>query len=104
MRLFQQENQQWIEKSVITRVYFSTSDTPTEDVLEKLQELFDTVVQRSSTTFAASATHATQMLLWKRVEAVSKQEQNVTSELWCKLCLHPLFEKSGAQNKAKVIR
>jgi hypothetical protein len=43
MRLFQQENQQWIEKAMITRVWFSTSDTPADDVLEKLHELFDTV-------------------------------------------------------------
>jgi hypothetical protein len=104
MRLFQQENQQWIEKAMITRVWFSTSDTPADDVLEKLHELFDTVNQRSKTVFAAPATHATQTLLWKRVEAVSKQEQTGVAESWCKLCLHSLFENSGAQNKAKVAR
>lgn len=104
MRLFQQENQQWIEKAVITRVWMSTSGEPDENVLEKLRELFDTVVQRFDTTFAAPATHATQTLVWKRVEALSKQKQNDTAELWCRLCLHPLFEKSGGQNKAKVAR
>jgi hypothetical protein len=104
MRLFQQENQQWVEKAVITRVWFSTGGTPADDVLENLHELFDTVNQRSKTVFTAPAAHATQTLLWKRVEAASKQEQTCEAESWCKLCLHPLFENSGAQNRAKVTR
>jgi hypothetical protein len=104
LRLFQEENQQWVEKAVITRVWFSTSDSIAEDMLGQLQELFDTIVQRSNTTLAAPATHAAQTLLWKRVEAAAKQEQINVAESWCKICAHPLFESSGAQNKAKIAR
>jgi hypothetical protein len=43
-------------------------------------------------------------LLWKRVEAASSQEQHGVAEAWCRICLHPIFDKAGAQNKAKVAR
>lgn len=43
-------------------------------------------------------------LLWKMVEAAANQEHHDVAEAWCRLCLHPIFEKAGAQNKAKVSR
>lgn len=42
-------------------------------------------------------------LLWKHVER-SPSSQTSSVDDWCKLCLHPLFEKAGAQNKAKISR
>ncbi|KAI0588960.1 SPO22 domain-containing protein [Pyrenophora tritici-repentis] len=104
IRLFREENQNWIEKAVITRVWFGSSDGISENTLEQLQALFDTVLQNSNVTFTAPATHAAQTLLWKSLEAAANQEHHDVAEAWCRLCLHPLFDKAGAQNKAKVSR
>ena len=43
-------------------------------------------------------------LLWKNVESTANQEKNKMAEAWCHMCLHPLFDKAGSQNKAKVSR
>jgi hypothetical protein len=43
-------------------------------------------------------------LLWKRVESSSSQEQFGAAEAWCRICLHSIFDKAGAQNKARIAR
>ena len=103
-RLFREENGVWIEKAVITRTWLSTSDVHAENALERLQQMFDIVLQESKFSLSAPATHAAQTLLWKKVEEITAQEQHNTAEAWCRLCLHSLFEKAGAQNKVKIIR
>ncbi|XPS72064.1 sporulation-specific protein 22 [Ascochyta lentis] len=104
IRLIREENASWIEKAAITRTWISTSKLPAENILEQLQQMFDTVLEESSSSFSASATHAAQTLLWKKVEESSAQEQYDAVEAWCRLCLHPVLEKAGAQNKVKIIR
>jgi hypothetical protein len=42
--------------------------------------------------------------LWKRVEVTASQEQHNVAEAWCRMCLHSIFDKAGAQNKTKVAR
>lgn len=103
-RLIREENASWIEKVVITRIWISTSDVHAENALEQLQQMFDTVMRESNLSLTPPATHAAQTLLWKKVEEAAAQEQHSTAEAWCHLCLHPLLEKAGAQNKVKVIR
>lgn len=104
VRLFREENQTWIEKAVITRIWISTGNALAENLLDQLTKLFDNVLQNSKTSLSAPATHAAQTLLWKRVEGTCSQEQYGVAEAWCRICLHPIFEKSGSQNKAKVAR
>jgi hypothetical protein len=62
IRLFREENQTWIEKAVITRIWIGTTDNFIENALEQLQELFDTVLHNSKAgpALSASATHAAQ--------------------------------------------
>lgn len=103
-RLIREENASWIEKAVITRIWISTSDVHAENALEQLQGIFDTVLQESGPSLSAPATHAAQTLLWKKVEQASAQEQHNVAEAWCRLCLHSLFVKAGAQNKVKITR
>lgn len=43
-------------------------------------------------------------LIWKRAEVAIAQEQFDVAEKWGRLCLHTIFEKAGAQNKAKIGR
>jgi hypothetical protein len=92
---------------VITRIWIGTTNSLAENTLEQLQELLDTVSRNTKTSLSAPATHAAlnlAQLLWKRVESASTQEQFGVAEAWCRVCLHPVFDKSGAQNKAKIAR
>lgn len=59
IRLFREENQMWVEKAVITRIWIGTFNNNLENALEQLQELFDIVLQNSN-PFSAPATHAAQ--------------------------------------------
>ncbi|KAI4675119.1 uncharacterized protein J4E88_008023 [Alternaria novae-zelandiae] len=104
IRLFREENQSWIEKAVITRIWIGINNSLSENSLEQLIDLFDTVAQNSKVSLSAPATHAAQTLLWKKVEAASSQEQHDIAEAWCRACLHDIFEKAGVQNKTKVAR
>jgi hypothetical protein len=60
IRLFREENQAWIEKAVITRIWMGTTNSLSENVLEQLQELFDAVSRNSQAALSAPATHAAQ--------------------------------------------
>lgn len=60
IRLFREENQQWLEKAIITRIWISTTNSISENTLEQLQSLFDVVSQNSRTALSAPATHAAQ--------------------------------------------
>lgn len=103
-RLIREDNRLWIEKALITQIWLSTSDLYVENALEQLQQTLDLVFQESRFLLSAPATHAAQTLLWKKIEDRSAQEQHDSAEAWCRLCLHPMFEKAGAQNKAKITR
>jgi hypothetical protein len=60
IRLFREENQTWIEKAVITRIWVGTTNSVSDNSIEQLQELFDTVAQNSKLSLSAPATHAAQ--------------------------------------------
>lgn len=60
LRLFREENQNWIEKAVITRVWIGTTKDCTENTLENFQALFDSVGQNLKASLTAPATHAAQ--------------------------------------------
>jgi hypothetical protein len=104
IRLNREENGSWIEKAAITRIWLSTSDVHAENALEQLRQMFDMILHESNYLLSAPATHAAQTLLWKKVEETSAQEHHCVAESWCRLCLHPLFERAGAQNKVKITR
>lgn len=104
LRLIRDDHGQWIEKAIITRIWISTSDAHAENALAQLQQLFDLLVQQFSFSLSAPATHAAQTLLWRKVESATAQDQNEVAEAWCRLCLHSVLGKAGAQNKVKVTR
>jgi hypothetical protein len=60
IRLFEEENQVWIEKAITTRIWICTTSPLTEDSLGSLQELFDTTSQNSKHPLSGPATHAAQ--------------------------------------------
>ncbi|PVH94353.1 SPO22-domain-containing protein [Periconia macrospinosa] len=104
MRLFREENDVWIEKSVITRIWICCTKMKSEITLEELRTFLDSIMQNVKGPFTAQATHATQTLLWKQAEVTFSQEQYQLAENWCRICLHPLFEKAGDVNKSKIAR
>jgi hypothetical protein len=60
LRLFQAENQDWIERAVITRIWIATTSSCLDNCLESLSELFRNVQQSTKDTLSALATHAAQ--------------------------------------------
>lgn len=62
IRLFWEENQQWIEKAIITRIWIGSTNSLSENVLEELQDRFDTISQHLQTPLSAPATHAAQIV------------------------------------------
>lgn len=103
-RLTREENASWIEKAVVTRTWLSTTDSNAENPVEQLQQTLDTVLHDSGVSLSAPATHAAQTLMWRKAEESSTHEQHDMAEAWCNLCLHPVFEKSGTQNRVKITR
>ncbi|OCK77725.1 SPO22-domain-containing protein [Lepidopterella palustris CBS 459.81] len=102
--LFSAENQDWIEKATITRIWLSTKGPDSCNIVKSLQELFDAVSRGTKNPFGAPATHAAQTLLWKRIESAYSQAEYESTELWCRLSVHSLFDKAGEFNKAKIAR
>lgn len=93
-----------MEKAVVVRVWLGTSDAPAGHSLEQLQQAMDFVMQDPNFSLPAPATHAAQTLIWKKIEETTAREQYNEAEAWCQLCLHPIFEKAGTQNKVKITR
>lgn len=60
LRLFREENQSWIEKAVITRIWAGTTGPDTENALDTLQEFFENVVRKTKHPLSPPATHAAQ--------------------------------------------
>jgi hypothetical protein len=62
IRLFREENQAWLEKAVITRIWIGTTIGYADNTLVQLQDLLDTVSRNSQTFLSAPATHAAQVV------------------------------------------
>lgn len=60
IRLFREENQGWIEKAVITRIWAGTTGPDAENALDTLQEYFENVVRETKCPLSPPATHAAQ--------------------------------------------
>ncbi|KAL6717482.1 sporulation-specific protein 22 [Lecanora helva] len=103
-RLLGAEKPKWVEKVLVTIIWNYTSSTDLPDPLSSIGELLDTLVTLSVRTLSPSATHATQILLWKRIETSYNQDMFEMCEAWCTLCLHSIFGDTGVLNIGKVQR
>jgi hypothetical protein len=68
-RLFREENQAWIEKAMITRIWIGTTNSYADNILHQLQELLDRVSQHLQIALSAPATHAAQVV--SEIRAIS---------------------------------
>ncbi|KAF6237883.1 hypothetical protein HO173_004084 [Letharia columbiana] len=103
-RLLGAEETKWIEKVLITIIWNCTNSTDILDVLTSLSEVFDALAHSAAKALSPHATHAAQILLWKRIEASYNHETYDTAEAWCRLSLHPVFRSSGEVNVGKLQR
>jgi hypothetical protein len=60
IRLYREENESWIERTVIARIWAGTTGPDSENALETLQLVFEDVVQNTKYPLSPRATHAAQ--------------------------------------------
>lgn len=102
-RLIGTRNDVWIEKALVTITWICTSSSLSEP-LAVICRVYDEVLAQYREPISPSATHAAQILLWKRVETAYAQEAYDTAEAWCHQMLHEMFDRSGGMNIGKVQR
>ena len=103
-RLLGGEHQAWSEKILITVIWNLSTRADVPDAQDMMMEVFSHVEAHSGTILTPSATHAAQIMLWKRIEAAYGQEKYVLAEQWCNLSLHNIFNSSGGMNVGKLQR
>jgi tetratricopeptide (TPR) repeat protein len=103
-RLIGAEKPEWLEKVLVTIVWNITTSTSIAAGTSLLKQILDSLSDRSSHSIGASATHAAQILLWKRIEASYNQDAYADAISWCHLALHKSFDKSGELNLGKIQR
>lgn len=103
-RLIGAEKPEWLEKVLVTIVWNITTSTSIAAEAALLKQTLDSLSGRSSRSIGASATHAAQILLWKRIEASYNHDAYADAITWCHLALHKSFDKSGELNLGKIQR
>jgi hypothetical protein len=106
LRLFESEKEEWVEKAAMMRIWITTS-SPVEGsrpLLDSLGDFLDDVSNNTKVSFTPAATHAAQTLIWKVIETNYEQKCFESTEKLCRLSSHPLFDKCGEGNKAKLVR
>ena len=103
-RLLEGEHQVWLEKTLITIIWNLTTSAAVPNTPLMLTPVFDRIGSHSDKPINPSATHAAQVLLWKRIDAAYSQEKYELAEQWCNLSLHRIFSSSGSMNIGKLQR
>ena len=103
-RLIGIEKPEWLEKVLVTIIWNITTSTSTTAETALLKQTLDSLSAQSSHLIGPSATHAAQILLWKRIEASYNQDAYADAIIWCHLALHQSFGKSGELNLGKIQR
>ncbi|MCJ1298416.1 hypothetical protein MMC08_001205 [Hypocenomyce scalaris] len=103
-RLVVAEKSEWVEKASVTAIWVVTTSTDIIDCVASLEKLFETLNVKLIKPLGPSATHAGQILLWKRIEGSYSQEDYGNAERWGRLALHSIFESAGELNNGKLQR
>ncbi|RDL39259.1 uncharacterized protein BP5553_03599 [Venustampulla echinocandica] len=104
LRVIKEGREELLERVVVTRLWMTTSQMDAPDAPGLLETLLSTALDNFNQPIGSSATLAAHMLLWKRIESNYAQGQYDIAEKWCRLALHPIFEKSGDVNMARISR
>lgn len=105
-RLLDTDKEKWVEKAVLTRIWISTTLLESASGLHSLRNFLTMLSSdRPKPLFlTACATHAAQILLWKRIEVTHGLQQYDAADSWCHLALHPVLGRSGWLNVTKLER
>ncbi|EGZ70182.1 SPO22-domain-containing protein [Neurospora tetrasperma FGSC 2509] len=90
----------WMEKAVITRMWMITSQRDTNETIDTVRGVLSNLTRPLS----AEAAVAAQALIWKKLESNYSQRQYDIAENWCRLSLHHIFQNCGPGNVAKLER
>ncbi|KAL2135925.1 hypothetical protein VTI74DRAFT_6308 [Chaetomium olivicolor] len=94
------ENDEWVEKAVVTRMWMITNQRDSVESINAAQD----VLGYLGRPLSAEAAVAAQALLWKKLESNYTQGQYDLAESWCQLSLHNAFQNCGPGNSSKLER
>ncbi|GAB7337066.1 hypothetical protein MBLNU457_g2471t3 [Dothideomycetes sp. NU457] len=103
-RLYAENNMVYIEKTLVTRVWISTSQAVSLEEVQSLAATVNDIYNAARRSLNADATHAAQTLMWKSIDKASATEHFEIAKAWCRLTQHPLFDNAGEINKSKLAR
>ncbi|KAK6360249.1 hypothetical protein TWF730_006397 [Orbilia blumenaviensis] len=104
-RLILEDNQGWIEQAFVTRVWMIIQDPQLdEEVIQGLRQLCEATATKLAGPLSISATHASQILLWKVSDSLVTSGRWLEAIQWCRVALHPIFGRSGETNTGKIAR
>ncbi|KAI2632325.1 meiosis protein SPO22/ZIP4 like-domain-containing protein [Hypoxylon sp. NC1633] len=94
----------WVERAIVLRTQMATMHRDTDEIIQRLAALFDSVEANLERSLSAASVLAIQTLIWKRVDASFNQTEFDITEKWCHVALHPALRQSGPANSAKIVR
>jgi hypothetical protein len=62
LRLFAEENEEWVERASMMRIWITTSTAETKDSIHSLKLVLDNISSNTKKPFSSAATHAVQMV------------------------------------------
>jgi hypothetical protein len=104
-RLALHGNEQWIEATLTTLVWMSTSLECSIEIATTLEATFTQIREKWTKSLGAEATRIVLVLLWRQMELGSNYDKFGDAAVWCQLAMHPLlFDNLDDLNAGKIQR
>ncbi|CAO1604557.1 hypothetical protein XANCAGTX0491_008108 [Xanthoria calcicola] len=103
-RVLVMDEMAWVERTLITIVWNCTTSPELGAMTDALDELLGIVVAKTDSALSTAATHAAQILMVKRIDALYNQADYDQADMWCRIALHDVFRASGTSNVGKLQR
>jgi len=98
-------NEQWIEATLTTLVWMSTSLEYSIETAATLEATFTQLREKWTESLSAETTHIVLVLLWKQIELGFNCDKLGDAAVWCQLSMHPLlFDNLDDLNAGKIQR
>ncbi|KHJ34534.1 putative tpr-like protein [Erysiphe necator] len=95
---------EFVERILVTRVWMEVGHGDDDDRTQYLDTILSKILANIKNPISPQATLAAQTLIWKKIESNYATAQYEKAKRWCELAKHPIFEKSGELNMAKISR
>ncbi|KAK7980960.1 hypothetical protein PG989_013417 [Apiospora arundinis] len=95
---------EWVERALTLRVYMSTSQRDSLEVVNGIRSLLDHIQESLEKPLAAHAALGIVTMMWKKIESNFHQGTPDIAQQWCQLALHPALCQCGPTNAAKLAR